>query len=313
MSDDDGPVLLAAWGDTHCGSTEGLMRPKQYQFRDNNIGPNKRQRAIWRRFEAYTDEIARLRNGKRLIVVLNGDLIDGDHHGTHQLVTRKPAEQERVFLDCWDYFAQAVGFSDNDRVYVMRGTDLNGSHGHMDSADNIARDIGAVPMVQPKDYAIEEFDERGIVRRNRNIDGWYPWDDLTLDILGHRVKFTHHAPAGLGRRQHTKGNGVRSWLRSYQTELALRKQKVPRYVVWSHVHTAWREIMRLDNGTPNGDETTAVILPAFQGPTDFVKQRVPFAHPTTIGGWWAEFRPGMPPVDKIISVELNLDPRPERI
>lgn len=313
MTGDEKPVLLAAFGDTHCGSTEGLMRPRQYQFHDMNISPNPRQRSIWRRFEQYADKIASLRTDKRLIVVLNGDLIDGDHHNTHQLVTRKSSEQERIFEDVWDYFTQAVGFGGDDLAYVMRGTDLNGSHGAMDSTDNIGRNIGAVPAEKPKQRWLDEFEDgRGRVKR-RAVDGWYAWQNLSLNILGHLCMFTHHAPAGLGRRQHTKGNGVRSWLRSFQTERKLRGLVVPRYVVWAHVHTAHREWMALDNGTPEGIETTAVILPALQGATDYVHQRIPLAQPTTIGGWWAEFRPGMPPVDKLEYVELNLEQKPERI
>lgn len=290
MADPTG-ITLAAFGDTHCGSTEGLMR-RAYQFHDANVKPNPRQRAIWRVFEQYADEIAQRRRGRRLIVVVNGDLVDGDHHDTHQLVTRKSSEQQRIFIDAWDYFAQAVGFGGDDHVYLMRGTDLNGTHGNQDAADEIGRDIGAIPETPPTPDHLPEYDDHGNrIKAGRAVDGWYPWQNLTLDINGQRVWVTHHPPAGKGSRASSYGNAIRSWLRSYQAELDARRRVIPRYVLWSHYHTYWSEVVRLDNGTPAGPVTEAVILPALQGKTDYVYQRQPGRMPTTIGGWWAQIDP----------------------
>ena len=303
------PVLLAAWGDTHCGSTEGLMKPRTYQFFDANVKPNPRQRVIWRKFAEYVDNIKQQRAGKQLVVVITGDLVDGDHHNTHQLVTRKPSEQMALFLDCWDYFAQEVGFGEGDKVYVIHGTEP--THGLPSVTDMIARDIGAEPSRPPS--IVDEADDEDAGRMMRARDGWFPWHELTLDIRGELVRFTHHPPCSLGRMAHTRGNPVKNWLRSHQTQLLARRERLPRFVVWGHVHTAWTETARLDDGTPTGPETTAIVLPAFQGKTEYVYKAIPHALPTTIGGWWAEFERGRPVRHMLDYAELKLEGKPVRI
>jgi len=288
------------------------MRPRSFQFRDNTAKPNRRQRAIWRRFEEYADIIARKRERRRLVIVVNGDLIDGDHHNTHQLVTRKESEQAAIFTDAADWFMQRVKFTDTDRLYIMRGTDLNGSHGQAETADRIARDLGAVPELPGKGGA-QEFTAEGDAKPDRIRDGWYPWKYLELNILGHLIQITHHPPVSLGRRAHTRGNALRSWLRSYQTERALRGEKIPRFVVVGHGHSAYELAYRMDDGTPDGALTEAIYLPAWQVKTDYVYQRLPFVPPTTIGGWWANFDLDGAVKHRSEFVRLNLERKPERI
>ena len=289
---------VAAFGDTHTGSTVGLMRPETYNLIDGTVKPSKAQRALWRVFMDYAQIIKKQRAGRRLVVVLNGDLCDGVHHNTPQIVTRRMAEQQRLFVDVWQAFVDVVEFGDDDQVYIINGTDLNGTHGSPSDADIIGRAIGAVPWKPPG---------------NSGVDGWHPWQHLKLDVNGLRLEFAHHPPAGLGRREHTKGNSVRGWLRDYQSKLHVRKKKIPRYVIWSHVHTAYRTTMTFDTGRPDGPDSTAVILPAFQGKTDYVHQKLPFTMPTTIGGWWCNIDDDGAHFDRLEYIELGLDRKAVKI
>jgi hypothetical protein len=296
-------VLLSCWGDSHCGSTVGLMFPKYYQFENNNFRPNPAQKAIWRVFSEYTDTIARLRQGRRLLVVLMGDLIDGVHHQTRQLHTLNLSEQRAMFLDCADYFLKTTGFSvdGGDRLYVLHGTDIRGSHGTPDDANDLGADLGAVPYLAP-----EPDDELG-------RGGWYAWRDLELDVLGQLVQLTHHAPVGKGTRAHLYGNAIRNWLRSHQTILDAARQKIPRYVIWAHKHTAHVETVRLENGRADGPLTTAVCVPALQGKSHWVRQALPLAPDTTIGGFWATFDPDGQTEARNEYAALNLERKPEKI
>ena len=304
-------VTLACFGDTHCGSTVGVMRPKQYQFGETNVVSNPARRSLYRVFKDYAYTIRDKRQGKRLVTVLMGDLVDGVHHGTKQLLTHYAHEQRAIFLDLAHEFMQIVGYSssDGDKIYVLHGTNVRETHGTPSDTHEIGKELGAVPFIPPK-IELAELDEFG---RPNETGGEYGWQDLELDIYGNLVQLTHHAPTGRGTRAHTYGNTMRSWARSHQMILDARRKPIPRYVIWGHKHTAHEEPVRFDNGKSGGAWTTAVCIPAFQGKSDWVKQALPLVQPTSIGGWWANFEPDGSTYSGLEYVELNLERKPEKI
>jgi len=303
-------VTLACFGDTHCGSTVGLQKPGQYQFEGGNVSSDERRRSLYRRFVSYAETVAERRQGRRLITAFMGDLVDGVHHDTPELLTRYMHEQREIFYDlAWEY-RSLVRYSAEagDRDYILRGTDNRQTHGSVADANEIGKELGAVPYRLPK--KLKEFDEHG---EELTTGGWYPWSKVELEIYGNLIWIVHHAPFSKGTRAHTIGNAMRSWTRSMQQQRDARREQIPRYVICAHKHTAHSETVQFDNGTPEGPLTTAVITPAFQGKTEWVNQTIPLALPTTIGGWWANFEPDGSTYSKLEYTELPLGRKPEVI
>ena len=83
--------IVVCVGDTHCGSTVGLCPPEGLELDDEGLYlPSKAQNWLWNNWEEAWGKIksVKRKNKKaKLHLILNGDLIDGDHHRTTQIAT----------------------------------------------------------------------------------------------------------------------------------------------------------------------------------------------------------------------------------
>lgn len=251
--------LIVGLGDTHCGSTTGLFSSSEMKFRHGAISPSDIQRTLHKRWIETAQEAKReLAGAGRMILVLNGDLVDGDHHDTLELVTRDEGEQAEIFLAALKEWKAAAGYNPTrDLTIVLRGTDGRNTHGHPATSDWIAKSLGAMDGV-----AHLRVDAR---------------------IRGQLVQITHHPPVGVGGRVWTKKNAAQSWLRSYMLELSSRGKELPALIWTSHAHVPLEISETLDNGTGQQHKTQFAILPAFQGQTEYVYQRMSYKPPTGIG------------------------------
>ena len=250
MSEDTVAVFIS---DLHCGSPMGLMPPKQWQLRGANVSPNKLQRLTWRVFAKHTTGIGAIRDGKRLIVVLNGDMVEGDHHQNKQIVTTYNHEQEAIAIETLDRGLSNMGFDadSGDLLYMVRGTNSHVG----ESEERIARDLGAAP------YIPDSNEETG--------DGKYCHPALKLNVSGVRVWATHKiANAGRGAN---RGNALRNRLRDNYFD-ALREGIVPPdYLVSAHFH------QRLHSPYAYGDyRADGFILPPYKGKDDYTFGISPF-------------------------------------
>ena len=274
-------TLLCVLGDTHCGSTVGLMRPrKQYEVSEGvNISANSDQRALWKRFEQFAAIIKKNRAGLRLMVVWNGDQIDGDHHNSHQLVTRNQGTQRLLFADCCEWFMDAVGwdYDAGDRVFFITGTEPT----HGTATEEIARDfVNATPFRKGK--------ARGAL--GATVDGQYAWQKLNLNIHGRLFNIAHHPSANVGRRLWTEDNAPRSAFKSFILKRQQRGVRVPDFYIRSHKHSAARAFVEFrGKGGGPGYSGWTYLLPAWQMRSLYV-HKIGIDDPTDIGGFWCEVR-----------------------
>src|SRR5690606_19020550 len=110
-------TTVAVVGDTHAGSTVAVCPPVIDLDDGGQYAASKAQRWLWQCWGDYWDRVDRER-GDRLIVVLNGDLIDGDHHNTSQIASRNPNAQAAA-LDA--ILAVPLALKP-DKIFVVRGT-----------------------------------------------------------------------------------------------------------------------------------------------------------------------------------------------
>ena len=249
-------TVIALPADEHCGSTTGLIKPGQWQKAEGGYhNPSENQILIWRQWDKAADLVLKLRHRARLIVANVGDAIDNHHHDTTQIITPRIDEQERIHTDVMDYFLGKVKFNQKkgDLLYYVEGTPAHVLKGAQ-AEERIARDLDAVP--KSKGTPAHEYK-----------DGRYTWDRLKLDINGVRLDIAHHPATGAGTRAWTKGNTLRSLLRSIYFDCLEYRQPIPRYWIRAHKHKYVPEIHRGAKGTIEG-----FILPSFQLRTEFVNR-----------------------------------------
>ena len=112
---------IAAVSDLHAGSTLGL-HPKAGTTLDDGqtYHPNKAQLWLWSKWLDYWKQVAAVRADK-LAILLNGDLVDGNHHGTTQLVSGNPVDQAAI---CSAILEPAFALKP-DHIIVTRGTEAH--------------------------------------------------------------------------------------------------------------------------------------------------------------------------------------------
>jgi 2',3'-cyclic-nucleotide 2'-phosphodiesterase (5'-nucleotidase family) len=238
-------TFLAVPSDLHSGGSTALFphyRDLQngcWQFKHTRYTPSARQGELADHFDYCADEVKKARKGKRLIIVDNGDCIDGNHHATHQLATHNPAEQQDIHIFLMQRFMKRTGFdhSKGDLLYIVSGTETH----TQEDEDYIARELNAEP----------------------NPKGGDLFDFLPLEINGKLFWFLHQG-AGPGRGI-AMGDSLRMWLKNKYWTLLEDGIRLPDMVISGHYHVpVYNEYIR-PRHTMRG-----IICPSFQLPTRFV-------------------------------------------
>lgn len=207
-------TTLLPISDTHVGGTTALFPHFNelplggWQFQHNRVTPSEKQNELALHWDYCADWVLQNRK-ERLIIVLNGDLIDGVHHNSLQLTTHVPHEQAEVFIWLMNRFLKRSGFSKNkgDLLYIVTGTESHTG----DIEYKIGEEIGAEP-----------HDHLGA------------YDFLPLEINGKLFWFLHQG-ANVGKGPN-KGDSIRNWLKAKYWELLEEKERIPDFVISSHYH-----------------------------------------------------------------------------
>lgn len=179
------PILISLTSDHHAGGTTAVCCPEGVRLDDGGTyHPSKLQLWLWERWERYAKEVEERRKaaGADLWVVYNGDAVEGDHHGTGQIISRHPDAQlyvsQRVF--------GVLKALKPERTFVVRGTEAHvGGSGAAEEA--LAKMIGA--------------------ERDPDAKTWSRW----------HLRFqAHHT---LWDVQHHGRSGYRSWTEANATSL----------------------------------------------------------------------------------------------
>jgi len=202
-------TIIAAITDTHIGSTVGLAPPRYTIHtgrRDEavTVEQNAYQRWVYACFTDFTDYL-RIRAGirgkhrkSRLIILHLGDIIDGDHHNTPQIMP-EIEDQQAAAVALLDPLARMA-----DQMIFAYGTDAHtGGAGAFENA--VVGELG----------------------NNCMID-WYH----SLDIDGVTFDIAHHGRAG--RRDWSSsaaGYAVEVALEYYKQGL-----QPPQYILRGHNH-----------------------------------------------------------------------------
>lgn len=225
------PIVLAVTSDIHCGSTLAAV-PAEGVLLDNGDRylPSKASLWMWNNWALFWSEVKDhvAATGAELWNVFNGDLTEGNHHGTTQIVSGNPESQayllERVFG-----VAQAAKPS---HTFVVRGTEAHvGPSGATEEA--FARGLGA----------------------ERTPEGKWSFFHLRLQPHGVLMDFQHH-PSTKGNLPWTAPAAVQRLAFRIWTEHTLRGLEPPKLAIRSHTHVT------RDSG--DAFPTRAIITPSWQ-------------------------------------------------
>ena len=234
--------------DLHCGSAVGLLPPGMDETEDTlALAQNKVQQWLWSCWEDFTTRwLPGVIDGSDYALVVNGDLIDGMHHGTTQVIPDLVIQAKiarRILLPL------AMGA---DQTYVIRGTECH----TMQSETIIGEWLDAKQEPTTKSYA---------------------WDNLTLNVKGCPVSFSHHITTAA--KPWSESAALANHLIAEQFRAHNRGWKTPKVVVRSHRHVY---------GSFENGSGMIVVTPSWQAMTRYAKA-VTADNVSTIGGVVLDF------------------------
>jgi hypothetical protein len=206
--------LWAVTSDHHAGSTVSLCPPSVDLDDGGSYQASRAQAWLWQCWRDFWDEAARVRDrlNANLLCAYNGDLVEGDHHGTSQIISRHPGIEQAVARRVLDV-PQALA---PDYSFVVRGTESHvGKSGKAEEA--LAAYLGA------------EGDPES---------GTNSWWHLRVERQGVPMDFAHHGR--MGQRPWTKANATSMLAAQIFYEHAERGEKWPRLAFRSHYHQ-WQD------------------------------------------------------------------------
>lgn len=259
MSKHEVDTIQVVFSDTHSGSNKALFLDRPWEGRDTSHFPSSAQQQIRKHFDALAKRIKEDRKNKKVILVVNGDSVDGDHHHSGDVCTLNLLEQADIHIEIMQDFQNKIGWKGGDEIYYTKGTKT-----HVQNIETyIGEQMNAVPC-----------------------GDFYSWYFLPLVTNGVTSWFVHHGPArGRGANE---GNSLRNWLKAIHYDALHDQVKCPDIVYSAHTHEpdyqpfGWRDGMtwKIMHG---------VITPPWQMRTDFGYQVAPVAR-DKIGAVWQEIK-----------------------
>lgn len=246
--------LLAWTGDQHNGSTVALCPPVVRLDDGGEYHASPAQLRITDAWLAYWKRVAEIRDswsGCQLVTGFNGDMTDGDHHGTTQILSGNPNAQAAAVNGCM----QPVLDLKPDAMFFMRGTEAHvGKSGCAEEriADGLRRD----------GWPVQRDPSTG-------NSSWWQWDG---ELAGVRVSSLHHG--SVGQRPWTKPNVVanRAAMIFYERSKADAKRNDGKQT-WPHL--ALRSHMHQYVDTHDQHPVRVIQMPAWQLATAFVQRVAP--------------------------------------
>lgn len=239
--------VIVKTGDWHSGSSVALFPNYQMSFeldKKNTFHriPTIEQVGMYDHFIKCAKKTKELAKGKKIKVVMNGDAIEGNPHGTQQIMVTSPKHQSQIHVELMENFLDACGFSikNGDELFYISGTETHTG-----------------------------WEEYGISDKMQAWGAQYS-DELRLTINGRRFWWTHEGPKpGKGVKE---GNPLRNFAADVYWDCMKLKVPPPHMITTSHHHKNSYESF-----SDSYAHTVHVeVLPSFQMKTRFGLRVSPF-------------------------------------
>jgi hypothetical protein len=196
--------LVLVLSDLHVGSTKALLPPDFKTLEGNEVKLNAMQEWLWEcwvRANAFIEEVA---DGDPYALVLNGDLIEGIHHGTKEIWSPEVKDHIAAAYQLLAPVAKRAA-----HTFLVRGTECHTNNQEV----SLGEMLGA-----------ERCKETGLAATDR----------LTLDVNGVRHVFRHHIGSTI--RRGLAGTQLSINLAEEQVEAVNNGESLPRVVCMAHRH-----------------------------------------------------------------------------
>lgn len=238
----DRPVLIEVSSDQHAGGTTAVCPPRISLDDGGEYMASKGQQWMYERWQAFHARGTELRhelNDPILGQVYNGDMTEGDHHKSTQILSGNPTAQAAVVNELLRIpLAQKPDF-----IVGIRGTEAH---------------VGPSAAFEERIFTGLRKDGWPVVRDEAtgNCSHWH-W---TMEHQGKRLDFAHHGK--FGSRPSTKMNTVLALAFDIFTDHAIDGRPHPHLAVRSHMHQF--------GDTGSAYPTRLIQMPAWQLATAFV-------------------------------------------
>lgn len=190
--------------DLHLGSTKAILPPGFVTLEENEIQLNSMQKWLWECWGRMNDFLDDELDGDPFALVLNGDMLEGCHHGTKEIWSPEMGDHVNAALLLLEPLTSKAA-----KTFLTRGTEC-----HTNNHEQI---LGKV-------LGSEKCPETGI----------HSFDRLTLDIAGVRCVWRHHMPTT--QRRNLGGTPLSIQLAEEQLQAANNGEKIPRVLGMAHSH-----------------------------------------------------------------------------
>lgn len=228
---------LVVISDLHAGCRIGLHPAHKTKLDDGGFyEPSAFQRVIWGYWKEFWGRwVPLVTKDEPFGVLLNGDAIDGAHHGSKTQVSQNHADQANIAAAILEPVVEAC----QGKFWWVRGTEAHVGKSAEDE-ERLAQRLGAVP----------------------NKDGQYARWDLWKHVGDALVHATHHVGGTSSAAYET--SAIHRTLHNAFNEAGRWREQPPQVVVRGHVHRYVKTEISSAAGPAYG-----VICPAWQGRTPF--------------------------------------------
>ena len=232
---------LVVVSDFHCGCQLGLIMPEGVQLEGGgHYEPNIVQKTMWQWWLEFWDKfVPFVTRGESYDVLVNGDTIDGEHHGTTSLIANNKAIQRKIARPILERIKSKCR-----NLYIVKGTGVHDGEAAQDIED-LAKEVGAIPDKVTGQYSRWEL--------------WYRLDGEQPNVIVHAL---HHI--GGGGSTHYETSAPTAEIVSEYVEAAQMAELPPVFVIRSHRHRFTATSLPCKNGT-----AWSIVTPAWQGKTAF--------------------------------------------
>jgi hypothetical protein len=237
LKDKAQPRSIVVVGDLHAGCRMGLHpdRPVTLQGgMESHASPL--QSKVWSHWRHFHDVfVPGVTKGEPHILVVNGDALDGRHHGSTTQISQNLADQQTIAEGCLRLEVEKA-----HTYYHIAGTEAHVGPSAEDE-ERLAKALGAKP----------------------DTEGQHARPFLWLDLLGHLIHVAHHV-GGTSARAYEMTAPHREYV-EFCADAGQWGRPAPQLIVRSHRHRYCKP-----TGAGLNGESGCVVVPGFQLKTPFV-------------------------------------------
>jgi hypothetical protein len=195
---------LVIISDLHLGSDESILQPDFVTEKNQPIGQTPIAKWLYECWQIGHQWLSGVVNPKEYALILNGDMIEGNHHRTTEIWSPDTRNHAKAAKELLAPVARRAG-----KIFMVAGTEC-----HVGGTElSIGKDLGA--EVNPE-------------------TGQPIWQHLCLDIAGVRVSVRHHFPAT--SRSYLEASQYSIQLGNAVNEAVRAGDVAPRVLIGAHRH-----------------------------------------------------------------------------